>query len=140
MSKELRRHRCHSDAVMSRRVSFRSIGAIAITTAAIGFRPDMGRAQQTEWRIFSLNVISGQVAESNRTIKILQGDRVKLQWTVDEALALHLHGYDIRLDMNAGEQGIMEFEAHAAGRYPVGVHGSSGKHKGALIYLEVHPR
>ena len=140
MPKERRRRCCHSDTVMSRRVSFRSIGATAITTAVIWFSQESARAQQPESRFFSLNVISGKVAPSNRTIKVMQGDRVKLQWTVDEALALHLHGYDVRLDMKAGEQGIMEFEAHAAGRYPVGVHGSGGKHKGALIYLEVHPR
>jgi hypothetical protein len=34
---------------------------------------------------------------------------------------------------------VMRFEARATGRFPVEIHGSSGRHT-TLIYVEVHPR
>ncbi len=61
-------------------------------------------------------------------------------WTTDEAAEFHLHGDDIRLNLNPGAPGTMTFEAHAAGRFPVGIHGSGGHGHCALVYLEVHPR
>ena len=73
-----------------------------------------------------------------RTIKVNQGDKIELNWKVDQLTELHLHGYDIKLNISPGQPEKMIFEAQIAGRFPVGIHGS-GSH-GKIIYLEIYPR
>ena len=109
----------------------------------LGFR--MASAQLEQPQIFSITVSQGQVEANNRTIRVLQGDTVKMQWISDKSLILHLHGYDLTLNLLAGELGSMDFKAHATGRYPVAIHHAnnhkkSGHHGGAVLYLEVYPR
>ena len=116
-----------------------------ITAVIALFSPQTAGAQRAQPRIFSLIVSQGQVAENSRTIKVLEGDLVKLRWIADEKLTLHLHGYDITLELMADEPGTMGFTAHAAGRYPVAIHRSTdhkkgGHHGSAVLHVEVHPR
>ncbi len=127
-------------AAVSRRDGLRLAGALALAVAGWPFDPRPAWAQTGETRSFALDIRHGKVPAAQRTLRVTEGDRVELRWTTDEAVELHLHGYDIRLELNPGAPGTMTFEAHAAGRFPVGIHGSSGHGHGALLYLEVHPR
>jgi FtsP/CotA-like multicopper oxidase with cupredoxin domain len=120
-------------AALSRRDGLRLGGWLLLALAGLGAP---GQAQ--EIRSFALDIRDGHVAPDKRTVRVKEGDRVELLWTTDEAVELHLHGYEIRLDVTPGRPGTMSFEAHAAGRFPVGVHGSGGH--GNIFYLEVHPR
>ena len=145
MLSERRRRRCLVENELSRRDYLRSKGGLVITAILALFSPQTVGAQQAQRRTFSLAISQGQVAANNRTIKVLEGDLVELQWIADEKLTLHLHGYDVTLELMAGEPGTMGFTAHAAGRYPVAIHRStghktSGHHKSAVLYVEVHPR
>ena len=145
MLSERRRRRCLVENELSRRNYLRSNGVLVFTAMIALFSPQTVGAQQTQRRIFSLTVSQGQVAANNRTIKVLEGDLVELQWIADEKLTLHLHGYDVTLELMAGEPGTMGFTAHAAGRYPVAIHRSSdhkksGHHRSAVLHVEVHPR
>lgn len=97
------------------------------------------RAQTGENRPFALDIREGRVAADKQTIRVTEGDLVELRWTADEAVELHLHGYDIRLDLKSGAPEMMTFEAHTAGRFPVSIHGSGGHDLGTLLYLEVYP-
>ena len=102
-------------------------------------------AKQEQPRTFPITISAGQVEAKNRIIKVLQGDTVKMQWVSDKSLILHLHGYDLTLQIMAGQPGTMVFKAHATGRYPVAIHHANkhikgGHHGGAVLYLEVHPR
>ncbi len=102
-------------------------------------------AQREQTRNFSITLTKGQVESINRTIKVLQGDEVKILWISDETLILHLHGYDLTLKLMAGEPGEFIFKAHATGRYPVAIHEAnnhkkSGHHGGAVLYLKFYPR
>ena len=76
------------------------------------------------------------------TLRVTEGDKIELVWTTDEAVELHLHGYDIELDVPVAEPAVMAFEAYATGRYPITSHGFGGHDHGhqTLLYLEVHPR
>lgn len=76
------------------------------------------------------------------TLRVTEGNTIELVWTTDEAVELHLHGYDIELTVSATEPAIMAFEAHATGRFPITSHGFGGDDHGhlTLLYLEVHPR
>jgi len=94
-----------------------------------------------EIRRFDLEIRDRRVQRDDNVLKVRKGDRVILNWTTDEQVALHLHGYDIEFDAAPGQSVEREFEAHATGRFPVTSHGFGGEHGGhhTLLYLEVHP-
>lgn len=80
-----------------------------------------------------------------QVIRITQEETVTLRWSTDEAVQLHLHGYDIEKAVKPGTQTLMTIKAHAAGRFPVTTHGfgndaHGGHSKNNLLYLEVYPK
>jgi hypothetical protein len=101
-------------------------------------------AQGTEVT-FDLKIEKGKVAQSMRLIRVKQGDAVKLRWTTDRPIILHLHGYDIEKKVEPGVVAEMAFEARATGRFPVEEHKANAKggHSHAeapLVRVEVRPR
>jgi len=95
---------------------------------------------------FVLEIKYGRVPDSVRLIRVKQGDLVKLRWTSDQPLVVHLHGYDIEQPVDPGVVTDMTFAAYATGRFPVYVHaqavrgGGPAHEGGALINVEVYPR
>jgi FtsP/CotA-like multicopper oxidase with cupredoxin domain len=93
---------------------------------------------------FDLALQGLELRAAENVIRVQQGDRVEIGWTSDEPASVHLHGYDIELQLHPGEAAVMAFDAEATGRFPVELHGGhaqdSGHHGGALLYVEVHPR
>src|SRR5262245_30678265 len=51
---------------------------------------------------FELRIQRGQVPANMRLIRVKQGDVVKLRWSSDRSIALHLHGYDIERKIEPG--------------------------------------
>jgi hypothetical protein len=91
---------------------------------------------------FDLHIERGRVAESMSVIRVKQGDVVRLRWSTDRSIILHLHGYDIEKQIEPDTVGLMEFVAHATGRFPVEVHGGPGAHshgEAPLVRIEVYP-
>lgn len=93
---------------------------------------------------FDLHIEHGRVAENTSVIRVKQGDVVRLRWTTDQSIILHLHGYDIERKIEPGAISVMEFTAHATGRFPVEIHRSSeaGGHvhgEAPLVRIEVYP-
>ncbi len=111
-----------------------ALGAAAVLA---GFAARPSRAQTGATRSFDLDIRQRRVDKARRTVRVTQGDRVVLNWTTDEAVELHLHGYDISLKVAPGTPAAMTVEAKFAGRFPISGHGF-GHH--GLAYLEVHPR
>jgi len=93
---------------------------------------------------FDIKVERGRVAENMRLIRVKQGDVVKLRWTSDQPLVVHLHGYDVEKRIAPGSAVEMAFTAYATGRFPVHVHAQGsrgGAHEEApLVSIEVYPR
>ena len=94
---------------------------------------------------FDLRIEKGKVAQNMRLIRVKQGDAVKLRWTTDRAIILHLHGYDIERKVEPGAVAEMAFEARATGRFPVEEHkpNAKGGHshgEAPLVRIEVRPR
>ena len=95
---------------------------------------------------FDIRVAGGRAPENMRFIRVTQGDLVKLRWSTDRTLILHLHGYDIERKVEPGQVVEMIFEARAAGRFPVHAHATTSQsgrpahEEPALVYLEVYPR
>jgi hypothetical protein len=96
--------------------------------------------------IFDLRIEHGHVPESMRLIRVKEGDVVRLRWTTDQAVMLHLHGYDIERRIVSGAVTELTFKASATGRFPIYVHEqgeraeSHAGHEAPLIDVEVYPR
>jgi hypothetical protein len=102
------------------------------------------RAQGSEV-VFDLRIEKGKVAPNMRLVRVKQGDRVRLRWTTDRPIVLHLHGYDIEKKVAPGAVAEMAFEARATGRFPVEEHkpdakGGHSHGEAALVRIEVRPR
>jgi len=95
---------------------------------------------------FNLRLEDGHVPPSMRLVRVTEGDIVRLRWSVDRPVVLHLHGYDIEKRIEPGVVGEMKFTARATGRFPLHAHavGADGKgqarDEALLLYVEVYPR
>ena len=71
---------------------------------------------------FDLRIEKGRVPANMRLIRVKQGDVVKLRWSTDRRLLVHLHGYDIEKEVAPGAVTDMTFTARATGRFTVEPH------------------
>src|SRR5438552_3839973 len=103
----------------------------------------------TPAREFDLSIVGRRVEGSTPTIRVKRGDSVILRWRTDEAVSLHLHGYDIQTKLSPASSTRMRFEAGVAGRFAITAHEFGAvadaearpqKHREiTLLYLEVLP-
>lgn len=115
----------------------------AVTTCATPSLAQQAQADRVEH--FDLRIENGRLTDSRSVIAVRRSDRVEITWHVDRQTALHLHGYDIALNVAPDKPEAMTFVARATGRFPIEIHASPGEgrsasHHAVLIYLEVHPR
>jgi hypothetical protein len=93
---------------------------------------------------FELRIERGQLPPAKRLIRVKQGDVVKLRWSSDRPIALHLHGYDIERKVEPDVVAEMTFTARATGRFSVAEHqarsGGSHTHGAPIVQVEVLPR
>jgi hypothetical protein len=117
--------------LLSSLVCAASIGTVAVQAAEL---------------TFDLRIENGRVPENMRLVRVVQGDIVKLRWSVEQPVTLHLHGYDIERRVGPGTVGEMTFTARATGRFPIHAHATAtptGDHvheETPLLYVEVYPR
>ena len=120
-----------------------ALAAIALGAGSLGpvAWPGDAKAQPVE-QVFELRIEGGEVADDLRTLRVTEGDRVRLRWTADAPTILHLHGYDIEQEVASGRVTEMHLEAYATGRFPIEVHARSdaSHHEAPLLVLEVYPR
>lgn len=88
---------------------------------------------------FALSIVDGKLVAASDTIRVKQGDDVELRWSSDKPMELHLHGYDIEVNVAPGEPAVMSFKAKIPGRFPIEAHGQDRGHHRAVSYLEVLP-
>jgi hypothetical protein len=122
-----------------------SIGCRLLLAGAILWSVGLaGLTARAEELTFDLKIEQGRVPPAMRTVRVNQGDVVKLRWTSDRLVVLHLHGYDIERTVQPGAVAEMNFTARAAGRFAVyrGVPKSGGghSHEAPIVTLEVRPR
>lgn len=114
---------------------------MALSILASGFTATGTKADELT---FELRIERGQLPLNKRLIRIKQGDVVKLRWSTDRPIALHLHGYDIERKVEPGAIQEMTFTARATGRFPVQEHqarsGSGHTHGAPIVQVEVLPR
>ena len=121
---------------------------LVLTASALvrGIAPP-ATAQAATAKQFSFAIKQRKLDAADKVVRVVKGDTVELVFTGDEPTELHLHGYDIKLDLKANEPGKIQFTATIAGRFPLEVHrfGTATKAgrshiTGPLLYVEVLPR
>ena len=96
-------------------------------------------------RLVKLEIKQRSILDGLTSIRVGQGESIRLHWTSDEAVVLHLHGYDIEMPLLPNTPSEMILEASATGRFPITSHGFGASdsthhdHKLTLLYLEVYP-
>lgn len=92
---------------------------------------------------FALRIDKGHVPQNMRLIRVKQEDVVKMQWSADRRLVIHLHGYDIEKTIEPGKVTDMTFTARIAGRFTIESHlgqaSGGGAHGETLVTIEVYP-
>jgi len=98
-------------------------------------------AQEAPQQVIEVRIEHRKVVAPSGTIRITEGDVIELLWTSDEPVELHLHGYDLEIQVHPDRPAAMVIEAHATGRFPITSHGwgEGGHGHDALTYLEVVP-
>jgi hypothetical protein len=100
-------------------------------------------------REFEISIRDRRVEGGPTTIRVKHGETVVLRWRTDEAVSLHVHGYDLRATLSAASPKSIRFEAGVAGRFPITAHafGAAAENDAlpnrhrevTLLYLEVLP-
>jgi len=93
---------------------------------------------------FALRVENAHVAQNMRLIRVKRNDVVKLEWSTDRPMTIHLHGYDIEKEIAPGAITEMTFTARATGRFTVEPHlgktpSGGHEHGDVLVTIEVYP-
>ena len=120
------------------------LGAAIMLIESALFLPAQARERHTvELRLENRRLITAE-----QSVRVKQGDEVEFRGVSDETVELHLHGYDLTLELEEGKPEVIILEATETGRFALTVHhwgdhdhgkGGGGGHD-ALTYLEVYPR
>ena len=102
-------------------------------------------ASNAEARVVDLRIVARKPEGGARTVRAIRGESIILRIHCDEAMTIHVHGYDALQKVMPGSVAKMAFVARWVGRFPVTAHlpdGASGAHgrEATLLYLEVHPQ
>jgi len=115
--------------------------ALAACVLALPLSAAIGVARAAEVT-FVLSIENGRLPENMRRIRVKRNDVVKLRWSADRPMTVHLHGYDLEQKITPGTVSEMTFTARATGRFTVEPHlPSSGGHAhgDVLVTIEVYP-
>jgi hypothetical protein len=131
----------HDDGENTTMISRRSILAGAVLTPLLICAVLDARAAEVT---FVLHIENGRLPANMRLIRVRQGDVVKLQWSTDRRVTVHLHGYDLEKAVVPGAITDMIFTARATGRFTIEPHlgqAPSGGHAhgDVLVIIEVYP-
>ncbi len=117
------------DAATTTQTTTSTTTAATSTTAAEGSTTTASTDQGT---VVDITVASGDVTGGGRK-KISLGDTVTLRVTSDVADEIHLHGYDIMVDVAAGETADLTFDATIPGVFEAELENEGIK----LVELEI---
>jgi hypothetical protein len=120
---------------------FRSTLAACVLTWPLSGAINVASAAEVT---YVLTIANGRLPESMRRIRVKQNDVVKLQWSTDKPMNVHLHGYDIEKELEPGAVMEMSFTARATGRFTVEPHlakqpSGGHAHGDILVTIEVYP-
>lgn len=87
-----------------------------------------------------IQIVGGKRVGGPEVIRLRQGEVLALSLTSDKNGELHLHGYDLRVQLQAGQPAELRFTAEHSGRFEYELHGHGQGAHAALGVIEVLPR
>jgi hypothetical protein len=87
-------------------------------------------------KAFEFVIHDGKRISGPESFRVRQGEHVTLRIESNANDELHLHGYDLKLAIRAGEPATLQFAASRSGRFGIELH----KHHSELGALEVYPQ
>lgn len=89
-------------------------------------------------KVFEFTIVHGTLGDEAQTIQVTEGDIIEFRWSSDEELTLHMHGYNIEVDVAPNSHATMRIDAIKTGRFPILNH--DGNPPNVLLYVEVLPK
>jgi hypothetical protein len=93
-------------------------------------------APEVTAKTFEFVLRDGKRVSGTESLRVRQGEQVTLRIESNASDELHLHGYDLKLAIRAGEPATLQFAATRSGRFGIELH----KHHSELGALEVYPQ
>jgi hypothetical protein len=93
-------------------------------------------------RTFAFELANGQAVGGAQNVSATQDDHVTVTLKTDVPAELHVHGYELSKDIDAGGQGSIAFTADATGEFEVEAHHLVHDEEGpgvSLATLTVNP-
>jgi len=101
---------------------------VLLSSLASGVCADEPRKQH-----FHVLVAGRKAVLTDKTIRVTQDDEVHISWDSDSSGVIHLHGYDVHVDVIPGTSSLLSFTANATGRFPIRSHGFAD-HDGSVTH------
>ena len=138
------RNRAHELFALLRTAPCRVLRSGALLLTALGLSLTVSAAERTFDIVIDGKAIANRAFEP-RVLRVEKGDTVRLRVVSDQSGELHLHGYRLEARVEAGKPAMLDFSAHATGRYRIEWHDGGGKassshHGPPLAILEVRPK
>jgi FtsP/CotA-like multicopper oxidase with cupredoxin domain len=131
--------------MLAARIAFASIAVLVLAALWYAFRPHAAViatpavtaiSKAPMEKAFELVVKDGKRVSGPAALQVREGERVRLTISSNANDELHLHGYDLKLRIKAGEPATLEFAAARSGRFELELH----KRHTELGALEVYPK
>jgi len=87
-------------------------------------------------RSFNINIADGKPVAGPTMFRVKQGDTVTFNISSNTAGELHLHGYDLEVELDPGKTVTLSLTANATGRFLFEVEQTEVE----IGFLEVQPR
>lgn len=108
------------DAKTAKAPSTTTTPKVATTPAADSTSTSGSMASKAD-QSYSVKLVKGQPSGGPRNFKAKVGDRVMFDISSDEAHSVHLHGYDVESDVEAGGAAMIEITANDSGSFEIEV-------------------
>lgn len=117
-----------------------AVAALLLIGGFVALKPESPARSNSQSSVavkkFNLTVKNRELISNNGTLKVRQGDNIKLIITVDENEKFHLHGYDKSLALQKDQPAEVQFTADQTGNFEFELENSGTE----LGFLQVSPR
>ena len=134
--------------MLAARIAFASLAVLVLVALWFAFRPHAAITTLPEpapvaaatpaapaAKAFDFVVRDGKPVSGPLALRVRQGEQVTLHIDSNANDELHLHGYDLKVRIKAGEPATLEFAATRTGRFELELHNRHTQ----LGALEVYP-
>ncbi|GAA1536091.1 hypothetical protein GCM10009827_063140 [Dactylosporangium maewongense] len=97
---------------------------VAGVVVALLYRGSTGDAAAVQDRQITVTITAGRADPPVQRVEVGKGSTIKLTVTSDVPDELHVHGYDRKATLTAGQPATLEFPADTAGMFEIETHGA----------------